>query len=268
MTDLPLLAIIHPGQRLSTIGSIQTSLKSSRPSALAKNPPQITDLTLSTLIASTAHLGHHKSLTSPTNYPLIYGTRSDISIFDLRQTLVYLHRACNVIRETVENDGIVLFGKGIDGTQHVIKAASERLGKNGYALGHRPNDSNGVWVRGTLSNASEVLKFPRKHAKHLQLAKNGIEDQQNTRKQSKDNLESLKFQPSLIISFSPRESRVMLREAGLKQIPTIGIIDSDVDPRVVTYPIPANDDSIRLVELVAGVLARAGQEGLRRREQR
>lgn len=60
----------------------------------------------------------------------------------------------------------------------------------------------------------------------------------------------------------------MLREAGLKQIPTIGIIDSDVDPRVVTYPIPANDDSIRLVELVAGVLARAGQEGLRRREQR
>lgn len=173
-----------------------------------------------------------------------------------------------MIRETVENDGIVLFGKGIDGTQHVIKAASERLGKNGYALGHRPNDSNGVWVRGTLSNASEVLKFPRKHAKHLQLAKNGIEDQQNTRKQSKDNLESLKFQPSLIISFSPRESRVMLREAGLKQIPTIGIIDSDVDPRVVTYPIPANDDSIRLVELVAGVLARAGQEGLRRREQR
>ncbi|EGF99699.1 uncharacterized protein MELLADRAFT_40132, partial [Melampsora larici-populina 98AG31] len=240
------------------------------PSTFIKNPIDITNLTLSTLISASSHLGHNKSLSSPISYPLIYGTRSNISIIDLRQTLSYLHRACNVIRETVEKDGIVLFGTGIDGTQDSIKLASQRLGSNGYSLGHRPNHQNGIWIRGTITNSIEVLKKPKQVTKQTKLNQILNQSQPNSKKNQSplDNLESLKFLPSLIVIFSPHQSKVLLREASLKQIPTIGIIDSDLDPRLVTYPIPANDDSIRSIELIAGVLSKAGQEGLKRRQER
>jgi len=171
------------------------------------------------------------------------------------------------MRETVLNDGIVLFSNGVPGTEKAIKQASERLGDNGYSLGIRPNGKGASWVRGTLTNATEVLKRPRQVAKQLRLANAAAssDDQQSQRKQQAENLESLKFLPSLIVLFNPRDSRVLMREAALKQIPTIGLIDTDVDPRVVTYPIPANDDSVRSIELIAGVLSRAGQDGLKRR---
>ncbi|KAH9469169.1 hypothetical protein MJO28_005563 [Puccinia striiformis f. sp. tritici] len=257
--------------RLSKLGSIQTTLQEAKPSHLGTHPEEISDITLATMITATTHLGHNKSLTNPTNFPFIYGTRSDIAIIDIRQTLTYLRRACNVIRETVLNDGIVLFSNGVEGTEKAIRLASQRLGENGYSLGTRPNGKGASWVRGTLTNSTEVLKRPRQVAKQLRLSnsttKAGPDDHQNQRKQQAENLESLKFLPSLIVLFNPRESRVLLREAALKQIPTIGVIDTDVDPRVVTYPIPANDDAIRSIELIAGVLSRAGQDGLKKRIQ-
>ncbi|PLW32453.1 hypothetical protein PCANC_14036 [Puccinia coronata f. sp. avenae] len=255
--------------RLSKLGSIQTTLQTAKPSHFRTHPMPISELTLATLITATTHLGHHKALTCGTNYPLIYGTRADVAIIDLRQTLTYLRRACNVVRETVLNDGMVLFANGVPGTEKAIRQASERLGPNGYSLGTRPNGKGAPWVRGTLTNATEVLRRPRLAAKQLRLATStgaqADEHQQAQRKRQAENLESLKFLPSLIVIFTPRDHRVLLREAALKNIPTIALIDSDVDPRVVTYPIPANDDSVRSIELIAGVLARAGQEGLQKR---
>ena len=70
------------------------------------------------------------------------------------------------------------------------------------------------------------------------------------------------LRPDLVIVCNPRENRLVLREAANNQIPTIGIIDTDCDPRSVSYSIPANDDSLRSVEYILGVLSRAGEEGL------
>jgi ribosomal protein S2 len=70
------------------------------------------------------------------------------------------------------------------------------------------------------------------------------------------------LRPDLIILLNPRENRLALREAANNQIPTIGITDTDCDPRSVTYSIPSNDDSLRSVEYLIGVLSRAGEEGL------
>lgn len=70
------------------------------------------------------------------------------------------------------------------------------------------------------------------------------------------------IRPDLIILLNPRENRLAVREATNNQIPTIGIIDTDSDPRWVTYSIPANDDSLRSVEYIMGVLSRAGEEGI------
>ena len=76
------------------------------------------------------------------------------------------------------------------------------------------------------------------------------------------------LKPDLVICLNPRENWVLLHECALNNIPTMGIIDTDANPTWVTYPIPANDDSLRCVQVIAGVLGRAGEEGQRlRREQ-
>ena len=76
------------------------------------------------------------------------------------------------------------------------------------------------------------------------------------------------LKPDLVVCLNPLENWVMLHECGLNAIPTIGIIDTDANPTWVTYPIPANDDSLRCVQVIAGVLGRAGEEGQQRRKER
>ena len=76
------------------------------------------------------------------------------------------------------------------------------------------------------------------------------------------------LKPDLVVCMNPLEHWVMLHECGLNAIPTIGIIDTDANPTWVTYPIPANDDSLRCVQVIAGVLGRAGEEGQRIRREK
>lgn len=68
--------------------------------------------------------------------------------------------------------------------------------------------------------------------------------------------------PDLVVFLNPIANVHAIRECAIEHIPTIGIVDSNVDPRVVMYPIPANDESTRTAELVAGVLSIAGREGV------
>jgi small subunit ribosomal protein S2 len=69
------------------------------------------------------------------------------------------------------------------------------------------------------------------------------------------------LKPDLVVCLNPRENYILLHECGLHNIPTIGIIDTDTNPSWVTYPIPANDDSLRSVQVICGALGRAGEEG-------
>lgn len=75
------------------------------------------------------------------------------------------------------------------------------------------------------------------------------------------------LRPDLVVCLNPLENWVMLHECGMNTIPTIGVIDTDANPTWVTYPIPANDDSLRCVQVIAGALGRAGQEGQARRKE-
>ena len=76
------------------------------------------------------------------------------------------------------------------------------------------------------------------------------------------------IKPDLVVCLNPTENYVLLHECGQHNIPTIGIIDTDANASWVTYPIPANDDSLRSVQVICGALGRAGEEGqaIRRRQ--
>ncbi|KAI5478482.1 small subunit ribosomal protein S2 [Pseudohyphozyma bogoriensis] len=231
--------------KLDSLGSTQTRSTVWTPHQSLHAPPTPVSLTQSHLVASGAHLGHSSSLTHRAFLPHIYGTRSGLSYIDIRQTLPALRRAAQVVRGVVENDGIVVFVGSLKGAERAVWENAKRLGENGYGVTR--------WLPGSISNAGEVYGFTQ------------LPQPEGYRATP---VTPASFKPSLVVLLSPTLNQHALREATANEIPTIGICDSDVDPRCVTYSIPANDDSIRTVELIAGVLGMAGKDGLTRKEER
>ena len=113
------------------------------------------------------------------------------------------------------------------------------------------------WIPGTITNAQQILgKCSAKVVDEFDREVPGFDRQVS---------ELAPLKPDLVVCLNVLENPTVLQECGQAGIPTIGIIDTDVNPTWVTYPIPANDDSIRSVSLIAGVLGRAGQEGQQNR---
>lgn len=136
-------------------------------------------------------------------------------------------------RAIAEADGLVLFvGTGNDALGTAARKAASRLGANGFHINSR-------WLPGLLTNPFEVLG--ERAAREMNV------------------------KPDLVVFLNPLDNIKALRECGIARVPTIGIIDSNVDPRIVMYPVPANDESIRTAELIAGTLSVAGREGVQRR---
>lgn len=236
--------------QFQTLGSTQNRNTAFRPHQARFSPKAARELTLSHLLASQAHVGHHKSQTLRAYNPLLLGTRDSISIIDIeKHTLPALKRCAQVVRKVLAQDGIILFVATGQGQAASVLRACKRLGSNGF---HVVTDR---WIPGTLTNAPKLLA-PAIY-KSLEDAKTDVTEAPDTTK-----LASQTYQPDLVVVLNPRENANAVKEATEKYIPTIGIIDSNVDPRLVTYAIPGNDDSLRFVDLVVGTLARAGQEGI------
>lgn len=109
------------------------------------------------------------------------------------------------------------------------------------------------WTPGSITNGQQILGACRKkvvNEKDEEIV--GFQDQLEYKAAIK---------PDLVVCLNPLENYILLHECGLHNVPTIGIIDTDANPTWVTYPIPANDDSHRCVNVIAGVLGRAGEAG-------
>ena len=218
-----------PVDIFSKFGSTQTRDNTWQPHHPLHRPTAPRDLTLSALLAAGAHLGHHRSLLNPNFIPYAYGTRADITIIDLERTIPHLRRAAALVRAIASRDGTIVFvGTRPDLRPTVLKAA-QRIGSQGYHVGEK-------WLPGTLTN--KVHFFGPEAAKTERVV------------------------PDLVIFLNPIPNLHAIRECAIEHVPTIGIVDTNVDPRVVMYPIPANDESTRTAELIAGVLSIAGREGI------
>lgn len=185
--------------------------------------------TVSALLAAGAHFGHASSRMNPNFVPYAYGTRSGITIIDLDHTLPMLRQAANVVRAITRAGGLVLFIGTRPDLRPIVTRAAERLGPQGYYVGDR-------WLPGTLSNRRQFF--------------------------GDEVVDNLRMIPDLAIILNPLANMIALNELAAENVPTIGIIDSNVDPRIVMYPIPANDENTRTAELIGGVLSVAGREGV------
>ncbi|KAL8858417.1 MAG: hypothetical protein Q9178_005098 [Gyalolechia marmorata] len=221
------------------------------PHTLLTHPPQPSEITLPLLLASQSHLGHSTSLWNPLNSRYIFGIRSGIHIISLDVTAAHLRRACRVVSGVTERGGLVLFVGTRKNQDRCVVNAAKLAG--GCHLFER-------WTPGSITNGHQILGRCRMQVvDQFDQPVPGLENEL---------LERPVLKPDLVVCLNPLENWVMLHECGLHGIPTVGIIDTDANPTWVTYPIPANDDSLRCVQLLAGVLGKAGEEGQRRRRER
>lgn len=163
-------------------------------------------------------------------------------------TAAHLRRASKVVAGVAERGGIILFVGTRPGFDRCVVRAAQLSGA--CHLFER-------WTPGGITNGQQILgKCRMKVVDETDKEVEGFEEQL---------FERSALKPDLVVVLNPLENKVLLSECAMANIPTIGIIDTDANPTWVTYPIPANDDSLRCVQVIAGVLGRAGQEGQQRR---
>ncbi|KXN72193.1 ribosomal protein S2 [Conidiobolus coronatus NRRL 28638] len=202
------------------------------------------ELTMAQMLESGLHLGANADILNQKNLPYIYGTRAGISVFNLELTLAHLKRACGVVKEVSRKGGLILFLSHQPQLAESTIEAAKRAGA--YYQYTR-------WVPGTITNREIVLKqsqYYERDPDSIQLDEGG----------------QYYHTPDLLVVMNYSSSKRAIAEATKANIPTISIIDSDQDPTGVTYPIPGNDDSLRALKLVLGVLSKAGEEGVQLRE--
>lgn len=210
-------------------GSTQTRDNTFQPHHGLHKPCSPSQATLSALLASGAHFGHSKSLMNPNFVPYAYGVRAGVTIIDLDHTLPLLRRAANLVRAIASRDGSIVFVGTRPDLRMAVRKAAERLGTQGFHVGEK-------WLPGTLTNKLQMF--------------------------GPATVRQEKVVPDLFVFLNPLATMNAIRECAIEHVPTIGIVDTNVDPRIVMYPIPANDESTRTAELIAGILSIAGREGI------
>lgn len=218
------------------------------PGLLIKNPLPPKHITLERLMAAQTHMGHNASLWNPANSRYIYGIRQGIHIISLETTAAHLRRAATVVEEVSYRGGLVLFVGTRRGQMEIVTAAAKEA---------RACHLFTKWTPGSITNRDIILRD--RFLKVVDEHDNDLAGFDRHVNQARPLL------PDLVVCLNPLENYTLLYECGLANIPTIGVIDTDADPSWVTYTIPANDDSLRSIAFIAGVLGQAGKQGQKRR---
>jgi small subunit ribosomal protein S2 len=231
-------------------------------------------VTMKQMLDSGVHFGHQTRRWNPKMKRFILTERNGIYIIDLQQTLSYVDRAFEFIKETVAHGGSILFV----GTK---KQAQEAIAEQ--ALRVNMPYVNQRWLGGMLTNFSTVHKRLQR-LKELESMEQTGGFQGLTKKEilmltrEKDKLEKtlggirdMQKVPSAVWIVDTKKEHIAVGEARKLGIPVVAILDTNCDPDEVDYPIPGNDDAIRSAALLtkvvaeaaaAGLMARAGRAGL------
>ena len=212
-----------------------------------------------------AHFGHQAKRWNPKMKPYIFTERNGIHILDLHQTLESTEKAYNFIREVSSRGEKVLFVGTKKQAQDAIRDEAVRAG--GFYVNNR-------WLGGLLTNLN-TIKTRVKRLKDLEeMDQNGTLDESYTKKEAgllrkemaklSKNLGGMKEMnkvPGALFVVDIKKEFLALEEAKKLGIPVVALIDTNVDPDLVTYKIPANDDAIRSVKLFSEIMANAIIEG-------
>ncbi len=211
------------------------------------------------LLGTGAHFGHVTRKWHPNYEPYILMERNGVHIINLEETVKHLNTAIEFVKKVVGKNGEILFVGTKKQAKDIVQQEADRCGM--YYIVER-------WLGGTLTNFSTIKKSI-KRLKALEKEGSSIYENLTKKEIQMLNRERLKLSdqhrgikdmrrlPDAIVIVDVDRELTALQEAIRLEIPVIAIIDSNCDPRIVNYPIPANDDSIRTIQLIVSALADA-----------
>lgn len=217
-------------------------------------------VSMSYLLEAGVHFGHQTKRWNPQMSEYIFTTRDDIHIIDLQKTVACIEVAYDKIKEIAANGGTFLFV----GTKKQASEASkeEALRSNSFYVTER-------WLGGTLTNFRTIRKRVKRLEEIENMEKNGTFDvlpkkeviglKKEYEKLNKVlcGIRNMHKLPQAMIIVDPKKEINAIREARKLNIPVFGIVDTNCNPDDVDYVIPGNDDAVRSVKLVLGVLNNA-----------
>ena len=225
-------------------------------------------VTMKQLLDSGTHFGHQTRRWNPKMKRFIFTDRNGIYIIDLQQTLTYIDKAYEFVKETVAHGGSVLFVGTKKQAQESIAAEATRVGMP-YV--------NQRWLGGMLTNFSTVHKRLQRLKELEAMEQTGgfegrtkkeilmLTREKNKLERSLGGIRDMAKVPSAIWVVDTNKEHIAVGEARKLGIPVIAILDTNCDPDEVDYPIPGNDDAIRSAALLTKVIASAVAEGLQAR---
>ncbi|MGF6906959.1 30S ribosomal protein S2 [Fusobacterium sp. PH5-44] len=223
------------------------------------------------LLEAGVHFGHQAKRWNPKMSRYIFTERNGIHVIDLHKSLKKIEEAYNALREIASTGGKVLFVGTKKQAQEAIRDQAERAGM--YYINNR-------WLGGMLTNF-KTIKSRIERLKELEkMDEEGILDEAYTKKEASNyrkelaklsknlsGIKDMKDVPAAIFIVDCKKEELAISEADHLGIPIFAMIDTNVDPELITFPIPANDDAIRSVKLISSVMANAIIEGNQGKEE-
>ena len=217
-------------------------------------------ISMKQLLEAGVHFGHQTRRWNPKMAPYIFTERNGIYIIDLQKTVEKVDEAYEFMKSVATLGRPILFVGTKKQAQQAVIDEAQRCGQ--YYVAER-------WLGGMLTNHKTIAKRIQRLYDIEKMEADGTFDklakkeviklQAEAEKLEKylGGIKEMKGMPAALFIVDPKKERIAVKEARILGIPTIGIVDTNCDPDDVDYVIPANDDAIRAVKLIAGAMADA-----------
>jgi len=216
------------------------------------------------MLKAGVHFGHQTSRWHPKMKPFIYTSRNDVHVINLEATQQLLERALTFLEQQTAAGGEVLFIGSKKQVKEIVKTAA-LAAQSPYVVEK--------WVGGTFTNFKTIFKLIKKLEK-LEKQKEKGEWSRYTKKEQLDlerefvtlqkkvgGIRQMSKLPAAVVVVDIKEEKTAIAEARKKSVPIVALCDSNVNPDLVDYPIPANDDAVRSVELIVNLASQAVKAG-------
>ena len=225
------------------------------------------EFTMRQLLEAGVHFGHQSHRWNPKMSSYIFGERNNIHIVDLAQTVPMLHRALQAISDTVAKGGRILFVGTKRQAQDGVADAAKRSAQ--YFVNSR-------WLGGTLTNW-KTISASIKRLRHLDEVLSSGDASSYTKKErltlqrerdkldrSLGGIKDMGGLPDLMFVIDTNKEDIAIQEAQRLGIPVAAVVDTNSDPKGITYVVPGNDDAGRAIALYCDLVARAAIDGISR----
>ncbi|MEB3206220.1 MAG: 30S ribosomal protein S2 [Vampirovibrionales bacterium] len=225
--------------------------------------------TLEQLMESGVHYGHQTKRWNPKMKPFIWGERNGIHIIDLTKTSILIDRAYEFMKQAAATGKKIVFVGTKRQAADIVEDEARRCGA--YFINRR-------WLGGTITNFETIRTRINKLRELEEMRDNGHFDRLPkkevavlTRQLTRlDNflggLKDMRGMPDVVFVVDQKREMIAVQEARRAKLPIVSIVDSNCDPSLADYLIPANDDAIKSIRLISGLMADAIIEGRRARE--